>query len=262
MPPAPTPAVPIPRELQGGIPSFPFPGPGDLEPGALSWLALLSRTVTGKEDSRRPPSSREEVGKGREDLVPRSRAQPAWIFSLGSGFRRHRLALPHPHPSLREGGARLCPQENSSTRQASLAPGQGPELRHLETRNSASKSLDPGALSPLPPGYPHSLGSVDHEDPPGKGEVSSKLRQYMYKEMQRRKVCQRRFEDRQAVGRGRQIERWGSSGRADLHAQTIRSPPPQKPSINTLGARTWEEGGVLRAIKEGSLRARPPETRG
>lgn len=43
---------------------------------------------------------------------------------------------------------------------------------------------------------------------------------------------------------------------------TIRTPPPQEPSPNTLGARTWEEGGVLRAIKEGFLRERPRETKG
>ena len=54
----------------------------------------------------------------------------------------------------------------------------------------------------------------------------------------------------------------GSSGQAGLHAPTNRVPPPQEPSPKTLGARTWEEGGVLRAIKEVSLRARPAETRG
>lgn len=54
----------------------------------------------------------------------------------------------------------------------------------------------------------------------------------------------------------------GSSGQEGLHAPTIGAPPPQEPGPKKLGARTWEEGGVLRAIKEDSLRARPAETRG
>jgi hypothetical protein len=45
-------------------------------------------------------------------------------------------------------------------------------------------------------------------------------------------------------------------------ALTIRSPPPHKSKPNPLDARTWGKGGVLRAIKEGSLLADPRETRG
>ena len=91
------------------------------------------------------------VGRGREDPVPRSLAQPAWVFSLRSRFPRALASSALPPPKPLGGRGRLCPQENSSARQAGLAPSQGPEPRQLRTRTSASKTPGPRALSPLSP---------------------------------------------------------------------------------------------------------------
>lgn len=149
------------------------PGPEDLEPAALSSWHYSPK-------SSFPRGWR--VGRGREDPVPRSLAQPAWVFSLRSRFPRASASSALPPPKPLGGRGRLCPQENSSARQISLAPSQGPEPRHLRTRTSASKTLGPRALSPLSPGYPHHPGSVADVGPPRKGEVSSELCQYAYEE--------------------------------------------------------------------------------
>lgn len=126
------------------------------------------------------------VGRGREDPVPRSLAQPAWVFSLRSRFPRALASSALPPPKPLGGRGRLCPQENSSARQAGLAPSQGPEPRQLRTRTSASKTLGPRALSPLSPGYPHQPGSAADVGPPRKGEVSSKLCQYKYRDIEKK----------------------------------------------------------------------------
>lgn len=49
----------------------------------------------------------------------------------------------------------------------------------------------------------------------------------------------------------------GSREQEDVPALPIRPPPPLQFSPKPLSARTQEGGGVLQAIKEGSLLARP-----
>lgn len=116
--PSANPADPIPREQQRGIPSFPIPGPDNLEPGAFSWLGLLSDRGSDRGDSRGW-----RVGSSTGDLIPKSLVQLACVFSLGKSVPQLRLAPPHPHPRLRGRGPAVPTGDRPC--QASQ-PGSGP----------------------------------------------------------------------------------------------------------------------------------------
>lgn len=106
------------REQRRGIPSFPIPGPDNLEPGAFSCLALPSNRGSDRGDSRGW-----WVGSSTGDLIPRSLVQLVCVFSPGKSVPQLRLARPHPHPRLRGRG----PTVPTGDRQCQASqPGSGP----------------------------------------------------------------------------------------------------------------------------------------
>lgn len=123
-------------------------------------------------------------------------------------------------------------------------------------------------LSPLPPDYPHHPGSVGDAAPARKREVSCNLPPTHPSTNKHTKRCWRERSDKGALKTDR--SRGGVDRLRDRGLETCgpaRTPPsesprPHEPGPNWLRARTWGKGGVLRAIKEGSLRARPRETGG
>lgn len=154
VPPAPGPAVPVPREQREGLSSFPTQvrTTGSLAPSG-GRRCSPDRGADGRRTPGLRPGLRGEGGKTRGGFWLQSLARLPAFSPRGVGSHGSGSPCPPPPRSPRGRGPAV-PTENGSARRAGLARGQGSGPGHLGTRTAASKSQGPGALSPPPPGYP------------------------------------------------------------------------------------------------------------
>ena len=199
------------------------------------------------------------MGRGRGNPVPRSLAQPAWVFLPEESVPTAAASSAPPPPKPLRGRGPVVPTRAQQCQASQAGSGPGPGPRHLGTRTAASKALDPSR--------PY-LQVVHMTQGRRRWGPGMKRRGFLPPPIHPSINTDTKRRGRERSDKGAWKTDWSQGGGDSLRDGVLtarsdtQSARPQEPSPNTLGARTWGQGGVLRAIKEGPLLARPRETEG